>query len=160
MIMSAPQLIKEIPMKKTIFLCVLLLSVSVSCSGKKPATGLVNGNLQPCPGSPNCVVSQGGDVKHTIAPLSYKGDRELIFPLFRDLIKTMDRVTLVEEGKNYLRFEFRTRIFGFVDDVEFLFPDEPVIHVRSASRTGYSDMGVNRKRIESIRQLMMGLQQE
>lgn len=158
--MSAPQLIKEIPMKKIIFICVLLFSVSASCSGKKPVTGLVSGNLQPCPGSPNCVVSQGGDAKHTIAPLPYKGGRERVFPLFRDLVKTMDRVTLVEEGNNYLRFEFRTRIFGFVDDVEFLFPDEPVIHVRSASRTGYSDMGVNRKRIESIRQLMMGLNQE
>jgi uncharacterized protein (DUF1499 family) len=158
--MSTPQLIKEIPMKKTIFLCMLLLSVSVSCSGKKTVIGLVNGNLQPCPGSPNCVVSQGGDAKHTIAPLSYKGDRERIFPLFRDLVITMDRVTLVQEDKNYLRFEFRTKVFGFVDDVEFLFPDEPVIHVRSASRTGYSDMGVNRKRIESIRQLMMGLPQE
>lgn len=152
--MSAFQLIKEIPMKKCLFLMFLVMFGAVSCSGKMLKNGLVDGRLQPCPGSPNCVLSQNPDEKHSIQALSYQGGRERILPLFRDLVKSMDRVTLVEEGKNYLRFEFRTKVFGFVDDVEFLFPDdEPIIHVRSASRTGYSDLGVNRKRVEQIRKL-------
>ncbi len=138
-------------MKKCLFLMFLVLFGAVSCSGKTLKTGLVDGRLQPCPGSPNCVLSQDADEKHSIAPLAYTGSREQIFPLVRDLVTAMDRVTLVSEDKNYLRFEFRTKIFGFVDDVEFLFADEPLIHVRSASRTGYSDLGVNRKRVEQIR---------
>ncbi len=147
-------------MKKTIVLCLALSFLSVSCSGKKPALGVANGNLLPCPSSPNCVGSQNGDEKHSIAPLTYAGEKDQVFPLFRDMVKNLDGATLVDEGNGYLRFEFRTRVFRFVDDVEFLFSKDGVIDVRSASRLGYSDLGVNRKRIEDIRRRMAGLKPE
>jgi uncharacterized protein (DUF1499 family) len=64
----------------------------------------------------------------------------------------MTRMKIVEEKDDYLHAEARSLIFRFVDDVEFYLPaPEKVIHVRSASRVGYSDMGVNRKRVEEIR---------
>jgi uncharacterized protein (DUF1499 family) len=160
MIMSAPQLIKGLTMKKRIFLSFLLVLAATSCSGKNIRAGLENGKLLPCPGSPNCVVSQDGDARHSIAPIAYKMEKERAFPLFRDLVKTMDGATLIEEKPGYLRFEFRTKIFKFTDDVEFYFPEEPVIHVRSASRVGYSDMGVNRKRVENIRRLFEEVQKK
>ena len=140
-------------MKKHMLFSFLLIPIVLSCSGKSVTGGLKNGTLIPCPASPNCVVSVNADEKHQIAPLTYQGDRDQMVPLFRDLVKTMKRTTLVKETGDYLHFEFKTRIFGFVDDVEFYFPDEPVIHVRSASRKGYSDLGVNRKRVENIRKL-------
>ena len=59
---------------------------------------------------------------------------------------------VITDKQDYLYVEFKSRIMGFVDDVEFYFPEESIIHVRSASRMGYSDLGVNRKRIETIRQ--------
>ena len=64
----------------------------------------------------------------------------------------MPRTSIVEERADYLYAEFASRLLGFVDDVEFYFPpNERIIHVRSASRLGHSDFGVNRKRIEDIR---------
>ncbi|MEN6507422.1 MAG: DUF1499 domain-containing protein, partial [Smithella sp.] len=64
----------------------------------------------------------------------------------------MKRIKIVAEKEDYLHAEAKSLIFRFVDDVEFYFPaNEKIIHVRSASRVGYSDMGVNRKRVEEIR---------
>lgn len=141
-------------MKKSVLCVFALMVVCLACNGKKMGTGLVTGKLQPCPASPNCVLSQEPDEKHRIAPLTYKGNPETVFPRFRDLVKTMAGATLVAEEEGYLRFEFKTRIFRFVDDVEFLFQEGNLIHVRSASRIGYSDLGVNRKRIEKIRKML------
>ncbi len=68
------------------------------------------------------------------------------------VIAATPRATVTETRPDYLRAEFRSRVFRFVDDVEFLVDEHSrVIHVRSASRVGYSDLGVNRKRIESLR---------
>jgi uncharacterized protein (DUF1499 family) len=68
-------------------------------------------------------------------------------------IESLERTTVIQESEDYLRMECKSAIMGFVDDVEFYFPDEKVIHVRSASRLGYSDLGVNRKRVERLRKL-------
>ena len=70
-----------------------------------------------------------------------------------EVITAQKGATIISVQPDYLRAEFRSAIMGFVDDVEFYFPASPVIHLRSASRLGYSDLGVNRKRIESIRKL-------
>jgi len=67
------------------------------------------------------------------------------------LLKTEKRVVLVTVEPAYIHATFTSRLFRFVDDVEFYFPDEPVLHVRSASRVGYSDLGADRRRIEDIR---------
>jgi hypothetical protein len=67
-------------------------------------------------------------------------------------LESHKRARIVHRSSDFLRAEYASLIFGFVDDVEFWFPaDHPVIHIRSASRTGSYDFGVNRRRIERIR---------
>jgi uncharacterized protein (DUF1499 family) len=110
------------------------------------------GQLSPCPKTPNCVISQGEDSKHGIAPLGYSGDLNTAKEALVKVLSVVPRTVVVEETDNYIRAESTSRVFHFVDDVEFYFPsDEQVIHVRSASRVGESDLGVNRRRIEQIR---------
>ncbi|OKH21004.1 hypothetical protein NIES593_17205 [Hydrococcus rivularis NIES-593] len=117
-------------------------------SGKRPTNlGVKDGKLAPCPGSPNCVNTQSQDPKSKIAPLPPVAIADL-----RKVIESMERTTIIEQTDNYLYAEFKSKLMGFVDDVEFYFdPNENVIHVRSASRLGQSDLGVNRKRVEEIR---------
>ena len=124
------------------------------CAGQPPADiGLNDGRLSPCPGRPNCVISQGGDKQHHIDPIAYEGERTAAVAMIKLVVQEMAGTRIVSESDQYLHVEFRSKIMGFVDDVEFFFPDDAVIHVRSASRVGYSDFGVNRKRLEKIRGL-------
>ena len=122
-------------------------------SGKRPNDlGVRNGLLKPVPDSPNAVSSQATGGYHRIEPLSYNGTAEPAMAALRSIIESTPRTSIVEERDDYLYVEFSSRLIGYVDDVEFYFPpDEKIIHVRSASRLGYSDLGVNRKRIENIR---------
>jgi uncharacterized protein (DUF1499 family) len=117
-------------------------------------TGL---SLPPCPSSPNCVSSlETEDEKHRVEPLTWSGDLALAKTRLRQAIVAAGNATFVRETDTYWKVEFRSRFFRFVDDVEFWFDREAhVVHVRSASRLGYSDFGVNRKRIEKIRSLMV-----
>ena len=128
--------------------------MTISCAGTRPDDlGVSAGNLADCPGSPNCVNSQAPDEKHGVAPFTYEGSREDAFSRLKKAVSTLKRTEIVEERADYLRMEVTSALFRFVDDVEFYFPEEKVIHVRSASRIGYSDLGVNRKRVEKIRKL-------
>jgi uncharacterized protein (DUF1499 family) len=114
--------------------------------------GITNQLLAPCPNSPNCVVSQNGDEKHSIDPITYSVDRETAQKTLLQVLTVVPRTKVVEETDNYIHALAKSRIFKFVDDVEFYFPtDEKVIHLRSASRMGDSDLGVNRRRMEQIR---------
>ena len=125
------------------------------CGGNMPDNiGGTDGRLVPCPSSPNCVSSlEGEDAEHTIAPLIYTGTLTDARQRLLDIIQSMKRVTIVTADERYIHAEFRSALFRFVDDVEFSFDDEQkIIHVRSASRVGHSDLGVNRKRIEAIRE--------
>ncbi|PSR19412.1 DUF1499 domain-containing protein [filamentous cyanobacterium CCP3] len=127
----------------------------INLAGDRPTNlGVKAGKLAPCPDSPNCVVSQGDtDAEHAIAPLSYSGDPAQAMAQLAAIVTAMPRTTIVESTDNYLYAEFASKLMGFVDDVEFyLDPAESVIQVRSASRLGKSDLGVNRQRIEAIRQ--------
>jgi uncharacterized protein (DUF1499 family) len=122
------------------------------CAGTPPGNpGIKDGRLQPCPDTPNCVVSQNADPSHHIEPIRYDMTREAAFERLKSIVQSTKRARIVDENDHYLRAEYTSLVFRFVDDVEFYLPDEPVIHVRSASRLGYSDLGVNRKRIEDIR---------
>ena len=122
------------------------------------ATGLVDGHLSPCPSSPNCVISQNGDQEHSIEPIPYQGDRATAKDTLLKVLSVVPRTEVVEQTDNYIHTESTSRIFKFVDDAEFYFPeDEPVIQVKSASRVGESDLGVNRRRIEQIRLAMEDL---
>ncbi|MDZ7832685.1 MAG: DUF1499 domain-containing protein [Desulfobacterales bacterium] len=118
----------------------------------RPDTGLTNGRFLPCPDSPNCVSSMAEGARHAIEPIAYEGRREAAKKAMRTVIQSMKRSRLIADSENYIHAEFRSLIFRFVDDVELFFPEDAnVIHMKSASRTGYSDLGVNRKRLEEIR---------
>lgn len=109
-------------------------------------------HLKPCPSSPNCVCSDDVASEHQIAPLALAVPPEKAWQTLLALIKGMPRTHLVAESADYLHVEFTSLIFRFVDDVEFqLRPEQNIIAVRSASRVGYSDLGANRQRVESIR---------
>ena len=122
-------------------------------TGKRPSNlGVRDGKLAPCPSTPNCVCSQSEDAEHKIEPLTYKSTPEVAFTQLKQAIASQPRTKIITESPNYLYAEFTSAIMKFVDDVEFyLDEDAKVIHVRSASRLGQSDLGVNRKRIETIR---------
>ena len=122
-------------------------------TGERPDNlGVVDGHLAGCPASPNCVVSQGADKEHAIAPITYDGNRAAARANLIDIIGVVPRTQIVLQSDDYILAESESRLMGFVDDTEFYFPqDENVIQVRAAARMGESDLGVNRRRIEQIR---------
>jgi uncharacterized protein (DUF1499 family) len=123
-----------------------------SCSGRSAGLGVKNGELSSCPQSPNCVSSQSTDEKHYIEPLHYEGPMREARDTILTIIRSMKRTKIIVITDEYIRAEFVSALFRFVDDVEFYFNDESKkIHIRSVSRVGYSDLGVNRKRMEQIR---------
>ncbi len=115
--------------------------------------GVKEGRLAACPRSPNCVCSQDDRQSHALAPLRYEDDVESAMSRLIEVIRSMRRTAIVKREGPYLHATFTTRIFRFVDDVEFFFDDrEKLLHVRSASRVGWSDLGKNRRRVEEIRE--------
>ena len=128
-------------------------------SWKRPDNlGARDGRLAPCRRTPNCVSSQAdpSDAEHRIAPIPFKGSTVEAMVAAKRAIESMERVSIVREEPGgtffYLYAEFRSRLLGFVDDVELLFDEGAgVFHVRSASRLGRRDFGVNRKRVELLR---------
>jgi uncharacterized protein (DUF1499 family) len=124
-------------------------------SGRASAdVGLRDGKLSECPDSPNCVSSQTQMKGHTIEPLSYKGSLNDAKQALLSVITSLPRTKIIVDNDRYIHVTFTSLLMRFVDDVEFLFDDaNKQIHVRSASRVGYSDMGVNRKRVENLRKL-------
>ncbi len=129
-------------------------------AGKRPTNiGVKSGKLAPCPNSPNCVRSQSQDVEHKIEPLTYKSSPQQAMANLKTVIENMERTKIIAENDNYLYAEFSTKLMGYVDDVEFYLDQSAnIIHVRSASRLGKSDLGVNRKRVETIRAKLNELQ--
>ncbi|MGZ8365239.1 MAG: DUF1499 domain-containing protein [Nitrospira sp.] len=108
-----------------------------------------------CPDKPNCVSTQGTDERHTIAPFRYTRSRTEAKETLKAVIATLPRTQLVEEDEAYLHYEFTSLLLRFIDDVEFLFDEATkTVHFRSASRTGYSDLGVNRQRMEQVQALV------
>jgi len=146
----------------TAALLALALFIISACTGNKVTTGIVDGRLAPCPESPNCVSSDTSDAtdkEHFVKPYRLKAAPAQAWQGLQNVVAAQERVTLISVDDTYLHVEFRSAIFRFVDDTEFqLRASEGIIAVRSASRTGYGDMGVNRKRIETIREAMRARQ--
>ena len=115
-------------------------------------TGLSNGHLRPCTRATNCVCSEGENVDESyVDPLIFSDDPSRVWVGVKDIIREMGG-SIESEYENYVHATFRTRIFRFVDDLEARLDSEnKCIHLRSASRVGYSDMGMNRKRVEELR---------
>jgi uncharacterized protein (DUF1499 family) len=138
---------------RIVTMIVMLSMLVIGCTGVRPADlGVKDGKLAPCPSSPNCVSSQGSDTAHAIDPLWFTGPVAGAHAALRTIILSMKRSQIITDTGSYIHAEFTSAIFRFVDDVEFWFDENAkVVHVRSASRIGHSDLGVNRERVEEIR---------
>ena len=134
-------------------LTIMLTACSTDQTPKPEVTG---DRLSPCPRSPNCVSSLSENKSHQVEPLTYNTTLEEAREKLISVINSMKRSEIVTVDNHYLHVTFKSSLFGFVDDVEFSFDDEKkIIDVRSASRTGYYDLGVNRRRVEEIRHRSM-----
>jgi uncharacterized protein (DUF1499 family) len=147
--------------KRMIYSIVALILLSpvfflaiLSLLAKRPENlGVVNGRLASCPSSPNCVSTQATDADHHIEPISFDEAPDQAIERLRKVIGAVPRLKIVTESGDYLHAEGTSLIFRFVDDVEFFVDREAkVIHFRSASRVGHSDLGTNRARMERIRE--------
>jgi uncharacterized protein (DUF1499 family) len=131
----------------------LILFVISGCSGKRPdEIGIGPSGLRGCPKRPNCVSSEAKDEQHAIESFRLKGDPNVSWPLIQDEIASIPGWVIVTATDNYIHVECKSRIFRFVDDLELYFnSSNGIISIRSASRTGYSDFGANRRRVEFLR---------
>lgn len=116
--------------------------------------GINDGKFAPCLTTPNCVSSQANinDPQHYIAPIKYESDAITTQVKLKELLESQKLTKIVTQTDGYIYAQFTSQLMGFIDDVEFYFtPEAKLIQVRSASRLGESDLGVNRQRIEQIR---------
>lgn len=118
-------------------------------SRKQPVLGLEDGKLLPCPGTPNCVCSEYPKSPGYVSSLPVTANEA--WDKIKQVVVTMGGEIMTEKT-GYLRASFTTRLFRYVDDVELrLDKNHQVIHIRSASRVGHSDMGLNKKRVARMR---------
>ena len=131
-------------------LMMALILTSTACASVENI-GMTEGKLAPCPDSPNCVSTQSEEKGHAMKPLPYLQTREASREKILSILKGMKRTEIVKLTESYIHAECRTALWRFIDDVEF-FLDETarVVHFRSASRVGYYDFGLNRRRMKRI----------
>ena len=138
-----------------LFQCVILSVIIIfmsGCSGTKP---LAIGQFAKCPEKPNCISSKSSQDLHTFPPLKYEGTRLNAKTNLLKALEKMPRARVSTNTDNFIHIEFTSKIFRFIDDLEFYLNETGVIHFRSASRIGYSDMGVNRDRMKEIEKLFI-----
>jgi uncharacterized protein (DUF1499 family) len=133
-------------------LCWAAVMLTLSLTARRPDNlGVVGGKLSPCPSSPNCVCSMDSG-QAAIEPLSFDGDPEDAWKRAKEAVARLPGAVIRKEEGGYLHAECTSFLFRFVDDLELLMDERArVIHVRSASRAGHSDLGVNRARVERAR---------
>jgi uncharacterized protein (DUF1499 family) len=136
---------------KTVALFLIVIGALGCVSDTRDSRSKTPADLAPCPNSPNCVSTKSNDPGHAMPPLPYlKSGRESMDRLV-GIVQEMKRANIVAATPTYLHVEFRSALFRFVDDLEFVLEDAArLIHFRSASRTGYYDFGVNRRRMKEI----------
>lgn len=130
----------------------LIITARLSHNGQAP--GLIEGKLSACPETPNCVCSEyQADSRHAIEPIEIPAQGpEAAQSRIRDIILELGG-SIASERRHYMAATFSSELFGFVDDLEVVIDaDGGLIQLRSASRVGYGDGDVNRKRVEKIRQ--------
>ncbi|MBR7888645.1 DUF1499 domain-containing protein [Marinomonas sp. A79] len=132
--------------------------IYINVNNKLPeGLGVTDGLLKACPPSPNCVSTQAApdDAEHYMEPIIYQGDAKDVQLAIESYMLSKNNARIVTQSLGYVHFEVTSRLIGYVDDVEFYFPEaDSVVHVRSASRVGYSDLGVNRARMVEIQALL------
>ena len=125
-----------------------------ACSEKavKPLSSAINANLD-CPSSPNCASSVAKSAKRQVAPFQLKPPFSKNWERLKNHVSAMDRTTVIKSSETHIHAECKSRVFGFIDDLQLqLNPETGRIDLRSASRIGYWDLGVNRRRIKTLRQ--------
>ncbi len=134
---------------------VLLLVVGLlsACSAPRPANlGVIDGQLAPCPSSPNCVSTDAQDTDHRVEPFVLGGTIAESWEALHAVVSASSRARVVSQDEHYLHAEYTSAIFRFVDDLELLLDAKSgTVAIRSASRIGYSDMNANRSRVEDLR---------
>ncbi|HVT37232.1 MAG TPA: DUF1499 domain-containing protein [Nevskiaceae bacterium] len=125
-------------------------AVMLAACGSAPQLRSGDGRLAPC-GDPNCVSSQDADPARRVEPIRYEGTREGAQQLLASIISRTEGAQIVDNQPGYIHATYTSKVLGFVADVELVFPPQKFVDVRSASRTGYYDFDVNRKRVEDLR---------
>lgn len=134
---------------------IVILAILSLCSRRPTNLGAVDGFLSDCPNNRRCVCSQATRANQRIAPIEFAGSAEEALKKLKTIVAQMSGAEIAGERGRYLHIECTSRLFRFVDDLELLAdPERQVIHCRSASRVGWLDFGVNRRRIEAIRQAL------
>ena len=143
---------KNVDLFKSLILVILI----ASCSAPRP-TNLDLGtfkdhpSLKPCPDKPNCVVSHKFEEEHYLEPIQVTSNKERAHKKISGILSKNSSAKIITTSPDYIHAEYTSSVFKFVDDIEFYFGAGNVVHFRSASRTGRSDFGVNKKRVEEIR---------
>lgn len=137
---------------------VILLSLYYLSRNQPPASelslGVSQGELKPCPDTPNCVSTQApqGDQTHYVEPIPYQMSRTKMRRDILNWIESQPKTEVITNEESYIHAVFASSLFGFKDDLEiYLPPGDGVVHLRSAARVGQGDMGVNRERYERLR---------
>lgn len=131
----------------------------MSSSQKSKASGISRGEFAPCPSSPNCVSTMETTEGHAIEPIRYDGSREGALSVILKYLNVpnVEKISIVTSSDEYIHAVFVTPTMKFRDDVEFYLPDgKGIVHFRSVSRVGHSDLGQNRKRMEAFRRAFQG----
>jgi uncharacterized protein (DUF1499 family) len=113
--------------------------------------GIIKGKLSELPSSPNCVSSQTKDKTKFVKPFKFKGNLDKTKKAIKKVLEEYGRIKIETEDMNYIHAVSTTKIMRFKDDLEFLFDEkEKLVHFRSESRVGHSDLGLNRKRYDKF----------
>lgn len=127
----------------------------LSFHGRSSKLGLIDGRLNNCPASPNCVCSDNIDSAHATEPFRLISTSADVWLQIERAVRKLPRTSVASRSADYLHAECASAFFGFVDDLELhLRRSDGIIAVRSASRLGYSDFGVNRRRVERLRTIL------
>ena len=137
---------------------VIMMSITLfSCAGQTPKDiGVFNNKFSPCPESPNCVSSDANDKDHFIQVFKLNQSLENNWKNIFDMVSSLSRTKIISFNEQYIHAECSSAIFGFVDDLQLhLRKKDEIVAVKSASRLGYSDFGVNRRRVTDLRELLL-----
>lgn len=143
-----------------ILLALAVGSLGLACAGPVPdslGVQAAGAGLAPCPASPNCVTSGAADAVHSVAAFRIAGDVADGWSKIREAVQATTRTDVVTYSDRYLHAESTSLWMRYVDDLELLLdPATGRVDVRSASRVGYGDMGVNAARVQALRTQLIG----
>lgn len=130
----------------TLLMCGYFGYLGQKSKSMEPQIGITESILKSCPDKPNCVSTQANDQGHRIDPIGYQDDLAIVADKIEKVLLEM-QANIQKREDQYFHATFSSNLFGFVDDFEVYIDDaNKLIHIRSASRVGHSDLGANKKR--------------